>query len=926
MPHQVNKRLLSTAVVSGALLLGAGISACSRTETAASLIAEAQQYQQKGDDKAALIQLKNAVANNPEHGEARLALASLYNTVGDPVSAEKEIRKAMGLGIGAERSAPVLAKALLAQGQFQKVLDEIGAPQAAKSAPLLTARGDAHAALGQNAPAKLAYEQALALAPNDGNVLISLTRFSFAHNDAEAGKRYAADAVAKDPKNAEVWMLKGAMLRSENKAEEAIAAFSQAIMLNPAHRGAHVEKATAEIGLGKFDAAKTDLEAARKITPGSLVVSYTQALLDFSQGKNAAALESMQKVLRVAPEHMPSLLLSGAIELALGSTQQAEQHLQHYLATYPNNLYARKLLAQTLLKNSHPGDAAAALAPALNDQAQDPQLLALAGQSYMQTRDFTKAAGYFERASALAPKASMLHTSLGLSKLGQGDAVKAVSELELATALDPKSMEAGMALVQTELSLKHFDKALAAVLTLEKQQPDNPQVHNLKGVVYLSQGERAKARASFEKAVAQADTFFPAVVNLARMDMQDKQPQAAKQRFERVLAKDKKHIDAMTAMAALSMAAGNTPEATGWMEKASTENPDALAPALKLATLYLRTKQAPKALTLARKFQATNPTNPELLDLLGQASVANNDPAAALEAYSKLVNVMPKSAMAQVRLASVHAMMKNDAAAEDDLKRAIALDPKMLEARLVQVDLAMRNKKSDDALVIARAIQKLDGKLGIGLLIESDILLAQNKPAPALAAMEKAFVTLKSPQVLIKIATTMKQQGRAKEMTARLLAWHKDHPDEPMVGMYLAESDLTDKQYKAAIGRFEALLKNHPGNVLMLNNLAWAYQQEKDPRAVETAEQAVKLAPDSSAVLDTLGWILVEQGNTARGLPLLQKAVTLTPAASDIRFHLATGLAKSGDKANARKELDKLLSDNKTFPQIEDARLLLKSL
>ena len=38
------------------------------------------------------------------------------------------------------------------------------------------------------------------------------------------------------------------------------------------------------------------------------------ALLDFTQGKNAAARESLQKVLRSAPDHMPSILLAGAVE------------------------------------------------------------------------------------------------------------------------------------------------------------------------------------------------------------------------------------------------------------------------------------------------------------------------------------------------------------------------------------------------------------------------------------------------------------------------------------------------------------------------------------------------------------------------------------------------------------------------------------
>jgi Flp pilus assembly protein TadD len=88
----------------------------------------------------------------------------------------------------------------------------------------------------------------------------------------------------------------------------------------------------------------------------------------------------------------------------------------------------------------------------------------------------------------------------------------------------------------------------------------------------------------------------------------------------------------------------------------------------------------------------------------------------------------------------------------------------------------------------------------------------------------------------------------------------------------------------------------------------------------------MQLAPNSPAIIDTLGWMLTEQGNVARGLPLLQKAASLAPAAPEIRYHLAFALNKSGDKVSARKELDKLLSDNKVFPQLDDAKALLKVL
>ena len=94
MPRNTHKLTITAALVYGAFLLGG----CNHSESAATLVSEAKSYQQKGDNKAALIQMKNAVVKSPEDAEIRLALGTLYNDTGDAVSAEKEFRKALSLG------------------------------------------------------------------------------------------------------------------------------------------------------------------------------------------------------------------------------------------------------------------------------------------------------------------------------------------------------------------------------------------------------------------------------------------------------------------------------------------------------------------------------------------------------------------------------------------------------------------------------------------------------------------------------------------------------------------------------------------------------------------------------------------------------------------------------------------------------------
>jgi putative PEP-CTERM system TPR-repeat lipoprotein len=918
---------MSASVVLTTVMLAAGLSGCGKTESSASLIAEAKQYQQKGDNKAALIQLKNAATKSPEDAEVRMQLAVLYNQTGDPVSAEKEVRKAISLGADSARAAPELAKALLVQGQPQKAIDESAAAAAKAGPELLAIRGDALLSLNQLDKAREAYQQALAARPGFADALLGMARLAMIGKDPAGAAALVEQAVAANPKDPAVYFFKATLLRAQGgKVDEAIAAFGQAIALKPDHVNALVERASLQIGTKKFDAAKADLEAAKKIAPNTLIVLYTQALLDYTQGKFGAAQESLQKLLSAAPEHMPTLLLAGATELNLGTLKQSEQHLKKYLDKFPDNGYARKLLAQAQLKSAEPADAAATLAPLLKDGAQDPQLLALAGEAAMQARDFAKASQYFEKAALLAPDAAVVHTSLGLAKLGIGDKEKALAELERATTLDPQSEPAGIALVRTALGLKQTDKALGAVKKLVAAKPESAAVRNLEGGVYLAKGDRAAARASFEKAAALEPAMFTAVMNQAQMDVDDKKPEAARQRLVAFLEKDKKNSSAMAALAGLALNQKHPEEATVWLEKANAENPEAIGPATQLANQYLRTNQPAKALTLIRKLQIANPVNADLLDLFGQIQLANNDQAGALETYSKLVNVVPKSAAAQFRLATVHMKLKNEAAAAEDLKKALALDPNFLQAKLAQVDLAMAKGKPDEALVLVRQIQKAQDKSPAGYLLEGDILASQKKPEQAIRPYEQAFAIARTPQLMLKLASVMKAAGKGKEADARLALWQKDHPADTLVAGYIAQSSLAARQYKLAIQQFETISKQEPDNAVALNNLAWAYQQEKDARALPTAERAFKLAGDNAGVLDTLGWILVEQGDTTRGLPLLQKAVSAAPASAEIRYHLALGLNKSGDKANARKQLEQSLAGGGTFPQADEARALLKQL
>ena len=108
-------------------------------------IDQAKQYEQKGEYRAAIIQLKNAVQQDDKQSQVRMLLAQAYLKIGDGASAEKELKRAKDLGADSELLMPMLGHAYIQQRKFKEVLNELkpGSDASDKArATLLALQGD----------------------------------------------------------------------------------------------------------------------------------------------------------------------------------------------------------------------------------------------------------------------------------------------------------------------------------------------------------------------------------------------------------------------------------------------------------------------------------------------------------------------------------------------------------------------------------------------------------------------------------------------------------------------------------------------------------------------------------------------------------------------------------------------------------------
>ncbi len=922
-----NRKLMARRTVS-ILLTGLALSACG-ADSPESMLASAKDYLAKNDSRAAVIQLKNALQNKPDLAEARFLLGKALLEDGNATGAEIELRKAADLQYPADQLVPVQARALLALGQTKRVVDELGKVQLTSSegkADLNTTLGRAWLALGKMDAAQAAFNEALSAMPDYGPAVFGQARIKAANRDFAAATTLIDSVLEKNPAFIDALQFKGDILSVQGKMNESGDAYRKILQTKPDYLPAHASLIARHIESGKLDEAGKQFEAMKKVAPSHPQTSYVQAELLFREKKFKEARDAIQQHLRSLPGSVQGLQLAGAIEYELQSYATAERYLQDALSKAPGLGLARRMLIATYLRSRQPDKALSVLEPILDKIDDNSNLLALAGEVFMQNGDADKAETYFAKAAALDPENQAKRTSVALSQLAQGETDTATRELEKIASIDT-GIKADLALIASHLRARKFDQALKAIDTLEKKQPDNPLTDNLRGSALVGKRDFAGARQSFEKALSKNAAYFPAAASLARLDIADKKPEDAKKRFESVLAKDPKNTQAWLALAELLARSGGKPdEVAALIGKAIAANPADVPARLALINLHLGTKDAKKAVSAAQDALVALPDNLAILDAEGRAQQAAENYNQALATYGKLATLAPTSQQPHLRMAEVHMAAKNKEAALQSLRKALSVKPDSIEAQRGIMMFDLEAGRVNDAIARARNIQKQHPKNVAGYLLEGDAYALGKSWKEAANAYRNGTRQTAAPELAVKLYAVLMAQNLPAEADKFAESWMRDQPADGRFRLYVAESATARKDYVSAIKHYKYLLDKQPNNPALMNNLAWAMGQAKDPKAIELAEQAYKLAPAQPTIIDTLGALLVAKGDVDRGLELLQKANSLAPKNPTVKLNLAKALIKAGKAPDARKELEEIISLGEKLPAANEARALLQGL
>ena len=890
------------------------------------LVASAKEYLARNDRNAAVIQLKNALQREPDLAEARFLLGKALLENGDVAAAEKELNKANELRYPFDQLAPALARVALARRDPKKVIADFGkvelASQAGK-ADLQTTVGAAYMMTANAAAARSAFESALLAVPGYPPAVLGQASLALAEGDAPRALGLTDAALAKAPNFADAWIFKGDLMGAQGQTDDALAAYRKALEIRPNNLAAHSRIVTMLLRTEKTEEAGRQLELMKKAAPKDPQTLYLQALLAVQKKDYIAAREAIQQQLRVARDNVPGLLLLSTIELNTGAYAQAEAALQKVLTQSPNHSFARMILVGTYLRSGQMTRAADALNPLIEGGSDDPAVMALAGDVYMRSGDTARAARYYAKAAQLDPKDWKKRTVLAMSHLAMGESDVGLRELREAAAADA-SVRTDLVLIAVATNGRKFDAALAAIDALEKKQPDKPLPHDLRGGVLVAKGDRAGARRSFEQALALDAADFTAISGLAKLDVAEGKAAEAQKRFDTLLAKDPKNARALLGIAEVrALSGGSSEEVAALIAKAVAADPASAEPRIALISYYMNAKDAKKAVAAAQDALAAMPNRADVLYVAGQAQQAAGETNQAGKTYNKLAQVRPESPLPLLREAQTQMAEKDYNAAVATLKKALELQPNLLEAQRGLIVAYLGAKRPNDALAVAREVQRQRPKEATGFGYEGDIHASEKAWKEAAAAFKKALATAPSTDLAARTYSALKAGGNDAEAQQLAANWLKSHPKDRDFRAYLAEFALIRGDTATAMAQYKAILDQNPNDAIALNNFAWYAGQNKDPKAIEYAEKANKLVPDNPAILDTLGVLLVERGETKRGIESLQRAVALAPEAANTRLNLARALVKDGQKEAARKELEVLAKLGDKFPaQAEVAKMI----
>ncbi|HAP99163.1 MAG TPA: PEP-CTERM system TPR-repeat protein PrsT [Rhodospirillum rubrum] len=652
--------------------------------------------------------------------------------------------------------------------------------------------------------------------------------------------------------------------------------------------------------------------------------AYDSAITAWRAGDQKAALIHVSNALKAAPDNRDAKILMGEITLSGGDVWSGEK----------------------LLKEVRDGGAPA-----------ETWLRPLAKSLILQQK--------FDEALTLArsiPETELVgavKTIEGLALFGKGQDGAARLALDKALDIDPADKDALIGAAQIETMAGHQDAARALLARAAAAAPDDVDVLVAQADTALSANDPAAAEGLFSQAAARLPLNPLIRLSLAQAQIEAGKNAEARQTLNTVLADIPAHpwalylrgltayrTNDMTAAdkdltAALALAktlrpaiflAGVVKYNIGEYEQASrllaglteTEGKsNKTADAVRAAAL-LKLGRDDESYRLLRPLAAGDG---ETADLYAMAAVAAQGAAAMADSegyYQKAVVLRPDDPALLTNLGIVKLARGDTTAGEDTLNRAAELEGDDKKALLLLFSSLLQKKDFDKAEALAGDTKRKYPDRAWGWTMDGMIQASRGDTAMARAAFETAV--RKEPtagDAVRNLALTALQSGDTEGARGVVEGYLRTNAGDSAMAMIAAAVANKRNDLVAVEKWLRQALERDPANMEAASNLASLLTSTSRPQAaIIVAQDALRISPDTPAVMEALGKAQLLIGDYTAAADVLRRAVAIKP--SGLTYYLlATAYLNLNDPPRLKEALESVV---KLQPDHVDSRVMLATM
>ncbi len=261
------------------------------------------------------------------------------------------------------------------------------------------------------------------------------------------------EATPTATRSAESYVTEAESLFTEGKLLQSIDAYQQAVNSSPQDSTLYVALARVQVFAGQYEEAESNAGNAILLNPNNAMAHAIRAwALDFQDGKNSEALNSIEEALRLDDRNAMAHAYNVEILIDSGfdNYQKAIDESKVALALDPNILETHR--ARGLILEA--------------------------------TANYEEAIAEFQAAIAINPNIPTLHMELGRNYRQVQVYDEAVKEFTLADTLNPGDSLPDLYISRTYATIGEYAKALQYAETAVQDRPDDASLRGNLGVIY----------------------------------------------------------------------------------------------------------------------------------------------------------------------------------------------------------------------------------------------------------------------------------------------------------------------------------------------------------------------------------------------------------------------------------------------------------